>query len=157
VARKARAKRSRRKKERAPERVLASLVKRASVVSVGGPFNARSLIELPTEIAAEILGDAFFSAGPTNVTEAVARDLDKLRERSPELAESTLAATAARLACELENPFNSATSKSMCARSLIEALERLFEQAPDEEQGDRLDDLSARRAARIAGGAKATA
>lgn len=80
---------------------------------------------------------------------AVRRDLADIAKRDPRLAESGLAATALALASELDAK-NSATSKSMCARALVEALEKLRALAPEEEAHDQLDSLAARRAARIA-------
>jgi hypothetical protein len=58
-----------------------------------------------------------------------------------------LAASALSLARELDDPRNSATSKSMCAKTLLEILDRLraLHRAPDE-----LDELRALRAARRA-------
>jgi hypothetical protein len=89
------------------------------------------------------------------VVDAVQRDLAAIAKLDKGLARSGLAASALALAKELDNPENSATSKSMCARALTEQLDHLRELAPDEEKGDKLDDLSARRAARLAGSAKA--
>lgn len=82
------------------------------------------------------------------VTAAVERDLERLRARSPELADSALAASVVALARELDAPKNSATSKSMCARALIDALDRLRELAPPEREEDGLDELASRRTAR---------
>jgi hypothetical protein len=67
------------------------------------------------------------------------------------VAGSALAASALVLAAELDSPGNSATAKSMCARALREALDRLRELVPVEGEEDELDGLRARRAARIAG------
>lgn len=83
------------------------------------------------------------------VTEAVQRDLAALAELDPALAESTYAATALALAAELDAG-NSATSKSMCAKALLDTMNRLWELAPDREEEDRLDELSARREKRLA-------
>jgi predicted RNA-binding Zn ribbon-like protein len=82
------------------------------------------------------------------VLEAVERDLDRLRGRDAELAESALAASAVALAREVDSGRNSATSKSMCARELREVMDRLWELAPEKMQGDGLDELNARRTAR---------
>lgn len=60
------------------------------------------------------------------------------------------------LARELDDPDNSATSKSMCANSLRDTLDRMRELLPAEEEADALDDLAARRTARLAGGSAAT-
>lgn len=60
---------------------------------------------------------------------------------------AALVASAFALARELDSK-NSATSKSMCARALREALDRLRELAPPREKPDRLDELKARRSQR---------
>jgi hypothetical protein len=60
------------------------------------------------------------------------------------------------MAREIDSSGNSATSKSMCARVLAEVMAELRGLTPAEEESDALDDLSARRAARL-GGPKATA
>jgi uncharacterized tellurite resistance protein B-like protein len=86
------------------------------------------------------------------VTQAVDRDLARLAKRSPEVADSALAASARALARELDSQ-TSATSKSMCARALLETLDRLRELAPAEHKVDRLDELATRRTARLARGA----
>lgn len=83
------------------------------------------------------------------VVEAVGRDLAALGDDA--LAESALAAAALALARELDDPSNSATSKSMCARALLDTLNRLRELAPEDEEEDGVDELRARRAARLAG------
>lgn len=81
------------------------------------------------------------------VEAAVARDLKQLPD---ELAASALAASALALGREIDLAGNSATSKSMCARALTETLEKLRALAPAEKEADKLDDLAARRAARVA-------
>lgn len=58
-----------------------------------------------------------------------------------------IVASALALARELDDT-NSATSKSMCARALHEAMDRLLELAPPAKAADKLDDLTARRAKR---------
>ena len=92
---------------------------------------------------------------PTSVLEAVDRDLARLRTVDSDLASSALALTARRLAGELDNAGNSATSKSMCAKALLDVLDRLRELTPKAAEKDALDDLAARRATRLAGGSKA--
>ncbi|MDQ3730302.1 MAG: hypothetical protein M3355_12025 [Actinomycetota bacterium] len=89
------------------------------------------------------------------VVAAVKRDLKVIGKRDSALAESALAASALMLADTLDNPRNSATSKSMCAKALLETMDRLRELAPDQQEADELDDLAARRAARLAGSAGA--
>jgi hypothetical protein len=90
------------------------------------------------------------------VRAAVQNDLDDLAKRAPDLATSALAASALALAREIDKPKNSATSKSMCAKALLDVLETLRDLAPPEEEADQLDDLSSRRAARLAAGSAAT-
>jgi hypothetical protein len=83
-----------------------------------------------------------------SVSEAIERDLEELRSRDPQLADSALAASARVLAQELDKDRNSATSKSMCARALQDTLEQLRELAPPAEVKDKLDELESRRTAR---------
>jgi hypothetical protein len=81
------------------------------------------------------------------VVASTKRDLAEIEKRDPKLAQSGLAALALKLAEEMDAN-NSATSKSMCAKSLMETLDRIRALAPAEETEDKVDDLSARRAAR---------
>ena len=92
---------------------------------------------------------------PAGVSAAVERDLKALAKRAAGVDKSSLAATALMLARELDNAGNSATSKSMCARVLVDVFDRLEALVPENEETDSLDDLSARRAARLAGGSAA--
>lgn len=81
-----------------------------------------------------------------SVVEAVRRDLLSVGD---EAREGALAATALALAAELDDPENSATSKSMCARALTETLEKLRAMAPAERpKVSKLDELRARRESR---------
>jgi hypothetical protein len=73
-----------------------------------------------------------------------------LAAEHPELAQGALAASALALAREIDTPGNSATSKSMCAKALLDTLDRLRELAPSDAGDDRLDELATRRAARTA-------
>lgn len=135
--------------DRSPEELIEAFAKRATTISVFGPFNAQTLVMLPADLAGALFGEPLALTGGVNVVEAAERDIEAIRERDSELADSTLAATAIRLAQELEHPFNSATSKSMCAARLIEALDRLRELAPQPEEDDKLDELRAKRAERL--------
>lgn len=86
------------------------------------------------------------SAPPAmTVLAALERDL---RDLPPTIARGPLAATALALAGQIDDPGNSATSKSMCARSLLDTLDQLRALAPPDQEDDSLDDLAARRAAR---------
>jgi hypothetical protein len=84
-------------------------------------------------------------AGP--VTRGVRADLAKMPE---ELRESGLAALAVELAMCLDDGRSSTTSKASCARELAHVLTELRGLAPVEPEADQLDDLTARRRARIA-------
>lgn len=85
-----------------------------------------------------------------SVLAAVRRDLEDLAGRDPRLAEGSLAASALALAAALDDPANSATSKSMCARALRESIDRLWELAPPPQTKDGIDDLASRRSKRRA-------
>lgn len=80
-----------------------------------------------------------------SVLESVEAELAELAKRDKPLAESAVAATAKQLAQELDAPTNSATSKAMCAKALMDALDRLRELAPAPEKKDELDELFSRR------------
>lgn len=124
----------------------------ARVISVFGPFNSRVLIELSADLAMRLFAEPLERSSRTTVIEAAMRDVQAIRKRDPELAKSALAAAAVALAYEIEHPYNSATSKSMCSRELRETIDRLRELAPEQEETDRLDELTAQRSARIDGG-----
>jgi hypothetical protein len=119
---------------------------RSRVLSVFGLFNAHTLVMMPTDLAASVLGDLAAKARP-DVVEAVENDLARLPK---DLAGSALAQSAVALAYEIQNPFNSATSKSMCTRELREALDRLRALAPVKKERTQLDDLRDRRSRRAA-------
>lgn len=89
------------------------------------------------------------------VAAAVERDLNEIAKRDKPLSESALAMSALRLAREMDNSGNSATSKSMCAKSLQEAMRELRDLAPVERKKDNIDQLAAKRAKRRAGVPKA--
>lgn len=81
-----------------------------------------------------------------SVKASVERDLAELAKRDPSIPNGSLAATAIELAKQLDNPKNSATSKSMCAKSLSDTMDRLNELAPPKKEGDRLDAIKGRAA-----------
>lgn len=85
-----------------------------------------------------------------SVVKAVKQDLAEIRRRDKDLANSAIAASALVLAAELDDPGNSATSKSLCARALREALDRLRELAPAKKESDDVDEVAKRRAKRRA-------
>lgn len=86
--------------------------------------------------------------------EVVEWELSQLPEH---LRRTGLASGALTMAGLLDDPGNSATSKSMCCKSMLDALKELRELAPPVQQKDGLDDLKARRAARLAGRADSSA
>lgn len=88
-----------------------------------------------------------------SVIEAVQGDLERL---GPKAARSGLAAVALALAAELDGD-NSATSKSMCAKSMVDVLRELRLLAPPKLEADDLDDLTARRLARRSAAAASSA
>ena len=77
-----------------------------------------------------------------SVFEATEAELEKLN------ASGALAATALAMAAEIDGQ-NSATSKSMCAKVLMDVLEQLRALAPPEKQEDRVDEIAKRRERRI--------
>ena len=87
--------------------------------------------------------------GDLTVTGAVARQLERIAKVDEDLASSPLAMTMRALAAEIDNPANSATSKSMCAKALEDIDATLRELTPAGEESDALDDLARARAARL--------
>jgi hypothetical protein len=79
------------------------------------------------------------------VLTAVESDLKVLGKRRPDLPDTALAASARELARQLDDPDNSATSKSMCSRALTETMERLEQMAPPKKEGDWIDSIKNRR------------
>lgn len=86
---------------------------------------------------------------------AVERDLKAIHRRDRDLADGTLAASALVLAEQLDDPANSATSKSLCAKELRETMATLRHLLPAETEDDSVDELRDRRERRRAGGAGA--
>jgi hypothetical protein len=84
------------------------------------------------------------------VEEAVRRDLEDIASRDADLARSTPAALAVCLARELDSAGNSATSKSMNAKALIDAYRLLRDIAPEKETKDSIDELAKARERRRA-------
>lgn len=128
----------------------------ARVVSVFGPFNSRAMIEVSTDVAQHLFREPLPEAGRTGVIDAVDHDIGEIRERDEGIAESAHAATAVRLAYELEHPFNSATAKAACAKTLNETMDRLRELAPEQPKKDRVDEIGAKRAKRRGGKTRAS-
>lgn len=86
--------------------------------------------------------------------DAVRRDLTEIAKRDPNLAQSALAAAVWSMAEQLDEPGTSAHAKSLCARALLDLLNRMRELLPPERKGNALDDLATRRASRIAGSSR---
>jgi hypothetical protein len=85
--------------------------------------------------------------GVVSVAEAVRSELNGFPD---DLAQSALAATALAMAELVDDRSHSATSRSMCAGKLMDALEQLRALAPPKQERDDVDDLKARRAERRA-------
>lgn len=115
------------------------------LISVFGPFNSRVLIEMSAERAAALFADLGEPTARSRVIDSVEQELQEIRKRAPAIADGQLAATAIALAYELEHPYNSATSKSMCARALNETMDRLRELAPQKAERDGIDELARKR------------
>lgn len=118
---------------------------------MSGPFGSRVLVEMSVSLAEELFPDGLAAGAPFDVLEAVARDVAAVGVRDEALAGSALAAASFALAREIANPYNSATSKSMCAREIREHMDRLRELLPPERRADAVDDLARAREARRAG------
>lgn len=97
-------------------------------------------------------GSVWFAAvsALVSLVDAVGRDVAALVVRAPALRDSALVAVALALAAEVDRPGNSATSKSLCARCVVDAMERLREMAPPVALDDAVDDLASRRSERQA-------
>jgi hypothetical protein len=73
-----------------------------------------------------------------------------LRERR-DLAGDPLAAAAAALAVDIDDPGTAANVRAACVTAFQKAMVELRALVPAEEADDKLDELAKRRAARIAG------
>lgn len=122
---------------------------RGRLISVYGPFDCMSLIEVSTETAHAFFRELGGPQLPDGVIRAVERDLEQIKEHAPDLAEA-LQATAMQLARELDHPGNSATSKSMCAARLNETMDKLRAAIPPKVKRDGIDELAEAREQRRA-------
>lgn len=86
------------------------------------------------------------------VVAAVESELARL---PPTVAAGAVAATALAMAREIDSPGNSATSKSMCAARLVEAMEKLRSLVDSLPTETRLDDIAKQRERRLAGRTRA--
>jgi hypothetical protein len=78
-----------------------------------------------------------------SVVEAVQAEIDALNA-----PKGSLSATALAMAAEIDGE-NSATSKSMCAKVLVDTMERLRAAAPPEKREDGVDEIAKRRERRL--------
>lgn len=122
----------------------------ARVVSVFGPFNSRVMIEMNAERAEALFPDGLGDARPARVIDAIEREIESWRGLAPLVADSTYAATAVALAYEVEDPWNSATSKAYCAKELRETMTLLRAMLPVAEKKDGINELERRREERLA-------
>lgn len=109
----------------------------------------RTTIEVSTDLAAFLFRKPLSESGQASVATAVEEDLALIRQRDEKVANSAIAAAALRMGYELDDPFNSATSKSQCAKALQAHMDRLLELSPpgQEEEG-KLHELKSQREAR---------
>jgi hypothetical protein len=84
------------------------------------------------------------------VEKATVREIKQLPD---DLAESGLAASAITMARLVDDNASSTTSRTMAQNRLAEALRELRSLAPPKQEANPVDDLAARRAARVAGSA----
>lgn len=134
-------------KQKEFEGVSPALFKRgARVLNV---YRSRTVIELSTALASFLFERPLEDSAPMTTVEAVQADLALIRSRDPRVADGAIAAGAVRMAVEIDDPYTSATAKSMCMKALQGAMDRLLELSPpgQEEQG-KLHDLKKARAAR---------
>ena len=96
------------------------------------------------------------SPGPAAAGEVAAAVAADLAQMPADLAKSALAMGCLAMARLIDNPGHSATSQTMAFGRLQEAMDRLRELMPVDQEADQLDDLARRREARRAGSAAAT-
>lgn len=132
-----------------PKPVEPDPVEPVQLESVYGPFESRVMVSMTARQAEELFGPGEM-VFPMRVVAAAERELAALRLRDEGLADSSTAAGAVAMAVELDNPHNSATSKSMCRAQLASAMAELRELAPPVKKGDAIDDLADGRRAREA-------
>lgn len=120
----------------------------ARVINV---YHGRTVLEVSTDLASYLFREPLGESGRTDTVSAVEADLALIRLRDPKVADSGIAAGALRMAQELEDPYNSATSKSQCMKALHQAMDRLLELSPPgQETKGKLHELKEKRAERQA-------
>jgi hypothetical protein len=85
-----------------------------------------------------------------SVGDSLRAELEAMRPTHPEVADSALASAAMVLATLMDDPKNSATSRSMCAAQFMSAHQRLRELAPTAPKVDAIDEINAKREQRRA-------
>lgn len=112
-------------------------------------YHGRTVIELSTALASYLFRKPLGQSARADAVSAVEADLELIRLRDPRVADSAIAAGALRMAHEIEDPYNSATAKSMCMKALQQAMDRLLELSPPgQEEKGRLYELKTGRAKR---------
>jgi hypothetical protein len=108
------------------------------------------VLTLPRDLAEYLFKAPLRHGGVVTASEAAERDIGKIRQRDRVVADSAIAATVVSMAREVDDPFNSATSKAQCAKELRQGYERLLEQSPPPapEESD-LERLRRKRATRV--------
>ena len=119
------------------------------------PAAKRSTAKRKTSAAAAPRARGKTTTRPKGKTEltveaAVKNDIERIANLDDALAGGVLAANALALAREMDKPKNSATSKSMVARTLNETMEKLRTLVPEEPAADEVDELAKRRSERRA-------
>jgi hypothetical protein len=126
------------------------VAKHGNVIQCARSGNANHPTEKPLELVRKIVDNMGVVAarrrGPVEAGCRAGHRGD--HRRDPDLAEGGLAMAALQMAREMDNPNNSATSKSMCGKTLADTLATLRSLAPPEAKRDSIDDLAAARARR---------
>lgn len=127
----------------------------ARIISVFGAFNNRALVEMSADDAMELVGRDEIDVPRARSITAAELEVERIRELDPALADSLMAAAIVSLAYELDNPYNSATSKANCVGELRQTMNRLHELMPESQEQDVVDELREQRDKRRAGSAGA--
>lgn len=108
------------------------------------------LVEMHVDRVADVFGDLpLDSSSGTETIDATRAELEEIRSRDPQVADSALGAAALRMAYELDHPFNSATAKSYCVKELRQTMDRLRELSPPApKQAGTLHEIRQTRASR---------
>lgn len=114
-------------------------------------YKGRAMVEMTVDEAKALLAvDNLDDARPALVIEAAERDVERIRRRDPDLADSVLSASMIAMAYEVANPYNSSTSKSMCQARIEATMDTLRALMPPERKRDSIDELADKRTNRLA-------